>query len=324
MSGITLLDLAKRKLQDSEVGLIDEAARPTPEISGINPLTGARIDRLGSAKKIRATNYKTRVRTALPQVGFRDINEGTTSTKSTTENRLVSCHLMNPRWDVDKGAEGFDSEVREEMAEEAQAHIGGAFQQAGKCHFYGKNTTYGGHAKGFPGLLDSVTDAFLVDATGTAANAATSVYAVCYGTQGVRWVLGNDGQFELTDPRKESKNDSNGNPYTVLLQELFAHIGLQVGSTQCVGRIKNLTAQAGKGLTTGLLRDLLRPFANVGKRPDAILMTQQSYDQYEAHLESLAVSPPEAGRLGFRNIPFVVTPSLSDMEEIDLAASATE
>ena len=256
MPTITLLDLAKRKIADSEIGLIDETMRAVPEISGINLLTGEQIDRLGSAKTIRSTTYNTRVRTALPSVGFRDINTGTAATKQTTENRMVSCHLLNPRWTADKGLSGFDGNLMEELAENAAAHLAGAFQQLGKQHFYGTNTTFGGHAKGFPGLLDAVTAGMTVDATGTTNNTCSSVYAVQYGIQGVRWVLGNDGQFQITDPREQDALDASNNPFTVMMQELFAHVGLQVGSTQCVGRIKKLTEDSGKGLTTSLLRQL--------------------------------------------------------------------
>ncbi len=147
---ITLLDLAKRKVADSEVGLISEASRATPEVSGINLLTGQPVDRLAQAKTIRATTYKTRVRTALPSVGFRDINEGTTATKSTTENRTVSCLLMNPRWQVDRAVEGIDSNVREELAEESLAHLEAAFQQLGKSFYTGRTPRLVGTPRASP------------------------------------------------------------------------------------------------------------------------------------------------------------------------------
>lgn len=313
---VTLLDLAKRKIADSEVGLIDETMRAVPEVSGINLLTGQQIDNLASAKTMKATTYNTRVRTGLPSVGFRDINSGTATTKQTTENRIISCFLLNPRWQADKGIAGFDANLMEELAENAAAHLQAAFQQLGKQHYYGTNTTYGGHAKGFPGLIDAVTSGMTIDAGGTTATTGSSVYAVQYGLQGVRWVLGNDGQFEITDPREQDALDASSNPYTVLMQELFAHVGLQVGSTQAVGRIKDLTEDNGKGLTTTLLRSLYRKFADVGKRPDAFLMTQRSYDQYEAHLESLSISPSEATKTAFRGVPLVVTNSLSDVEAL--------
>ncbi|GAB5444362.1 MAG: hypothetical protein Fues2KO_47110 [Fuerstiella sp.] len=318
MAAITLLDLAKRKVADDEVGLIDETMRATPEVSGMNLLTGQQVDKMGDAKTIRSTIYKTRVRTGLPTVGFRDINTGTATTKQTTENRAVSCHLLNPRWEADLGIDGFDSDLMEELAENAEAHLEAAFQQLGKSHYYGTNTSFGGHAKSFPGLIDAVDSSMVVDAGGTTDETATSVWGLCYGRQAVRWVLGNDGQFDIKDPREKDATDDDGNEYTVLLQELYAHVGLQVSSTHCVGRIKKLTEDSGKGLTTTLLRSLYRKFADVGKRPDVFVMTQRSYDQYEAHLESLSVSPSEATRFGFRGVPFVITNSISDVETLAL------
>lgn len=318
MPGITLLDLAKRKIADAEVGLIDETMRATPEVSGINLLDGSQVNNLAQAKTINSTVYTTRVRTALPGVSFRDINEGTATTKQKTENRIVSCHLMNPRWDADKALGGFDSSVAEELAENAQAHIQAAVQTLGKQNYYGTRTAFGGSAKGFPGLLDAVDASFVVDAGGTTDTTAASVWAVRYGRQAVRWVLGNDGQFEITEIDERNKADGAGNEYTVFMQELFAHVGLQVGSTQCVGRIKKLTEDSGKGLTRSLIKTLFRKFVDVGQRPDAFFMTQRSYDQYEAYLESLSVDVGERSRTHFRGVPFVVTNSLSDIETLAL------
>ena len=318
MPGITLLDLAKRKVADSEVGLIDETTRATPEVSGLNLLDNMPVDNIGQAKSHRGTHYKTRVRTGLPTVGFRDINQGTATTKQTTENRIVSCHLMNPRWDADMGMSGFDGDIYEELAENAEAHMAAAWQQLGKSFYYGTNATFGGHAKSFPGLLDACPAANVVDAGGTTDSTASSVWAVKWGRQGVRWVLGNDGQFDLRDPREQDATDSDGNPYTVLLQELYAHVGVQVGNSNCLARIQKLTEDSGKGLTTALLRSLFRKMTDLGQRPDGLLLTQRSYDQYEAHLESLSVVPSEATRRAFRGVPFVVTNSISDVETLAL------
>lgn len=318
MPSITLLDLAKRKVADAEVGLIDETMKFIPEVSGMNLLTGQIVDNLGAAKAIKDTHYSTRVRTALPSVGFRAINEGTATTKQTTENRIVSCHLMNPRWDVDKGIGGFSPALMEELAENAQAHMQGAFQQAGKQFYYGTNTTYGGKASGFPGLIDSVTSAMTVDAGGSTANTGTSVWAVSWGIQGLRWVLGNDGAFNITDPREQDKLDGSSNPYTVLMQELFCWIGLQVGSTQCIARLKKVTNDSGCGVTTSRLRSLMKCFADVGRRPDAFYLTQRAHDTYVAHLESLSVAPEGAAINAYRGVPFIITNSISDTEALTL------
>jgi hypothetical protein len=318
MPSVTLLDLAKRKVADAEVGLIDETVKMIPEVTGYNLLTGQIVNNLSAAKTIKSTNYMTRVRTALPSVGFRDINSGTATTKQTTENRMVSCFLMNPRWDADKGIAGYDANLMEELAENAQAHMQGAFQQIAKQFYYGTNTTYGGNAKGFPGLIDAVPASMTVDAGGTTATTGTSVYAVSWGIQGLRWVLGNDGQFQITDPREQDKLDASSNPFTVLMQELFAYVGLQVGSTQCIARLKKVTNDSGCGVTTARLRSLMKAFADLGKRPDAFYLTQRAHDTYVTHLESLSMAPEGAAINAYRGVPFIVTNSISDVEALTI------
>lgn len=314
---LTLLDLAKRKVADAEVGLIDETARFIPEVSG-RTFNGVSIPGLASAKPIRSTNYKTRVRTALPNVGFRDIGVGTASTQATTENRMVNCYIMNPRWDIDKAADGIDMSVMEALAEEADAHLTAAWQKIGKQHYYGTRTAFGGSASGFPGLIDTLQASMTVDAGGTTDDVASSVWGVKYGVQGVRWVLGNDGQFEITDPKEIEKLDASNNLLTVIMQQLYAHVGLQVGSAFCCGRIKKLTTDSGKGLTTTLLRSLHQKFLDQGVMPDAYLMSPRSYMQYKNHLESLGYALNSATFSDFEEVPIAVTNSIVDTETLAL------
>lgn len=314
---LTLLDLAKRKVADAEVGLIDETVRFIPEVSG-RTIQGTAIPGLGAAKPIRSTNYITRTRIALPSVSFRDIGVGTPSREAQTQNTLVSCFIMNPRWDIDKAANGIDMNVMEALAEEADAALTAVWQQLGRQHYYGRRTAQGGQASGFPGLLDSVQSSMVVDATGTTNNVASSVWGVKYGVQGLRWVLGNDGQFEITDPKEIEKLDASNNPYTAIMQQLYAHVGLQVGHSFSCGRIQNLTTDSGKGLTTGLLRQLHQRFLDRGIMPDAYLMSPRSYMQYRNHLESLGYALNSATFNDFEGVPIAVTNSILDTEPLNL------
>ena len=74
----TLLDLAKVNGTDAVFGLLDEAARATPEISA-KSCTWAKKSRsptFALTRTIKGRQYRTLVRTVLPVVGFRDVNEG--------------------------------------------------------------------------------------------------------------------------------------------------------------------------------------------------------------------------------------------------------
>ena len=76
--GITLLDLAKKRNSagDPYEDIIDETVKAIPEVSGFsfNTLTGERrpLPGVGSAAPIEGMSYDSLVRSALPDVDFRD------------------------------------------------------------------------------------------------------------------------------------------------------------------------------------------------------------------------------------------------------------
>ena len=69
---------------------------------------------------------------------------------------------------------------------EAAAMTTAALMALAKQFYFGPNN--GGHAKGHPGLIDSVDSTMVVDATGSTANTGSSVWAVAFGPQKVQWV----------------------------------------------------------------------------------------------------------------------------------------
>ena len=113
MAVTTLLDIAKANGSDAAVGLIEEVLNAFPEVQ------------LGAARTIKGLSYKTLVRTALPTASFRSANEGTPPTKSTSENRVVECFILNPRWECDKAvADAYEDGASAYIAMEADGHCG--------------------------------------------------------------------------------------------------------------------------------------------------------------------------------------------------------
>lgn len=266
----TLLDIIKRNGTDDAVGLIEEASKAVPEVQ------------LGAARTIGGLNYKTRVRTAVPSVGFRKHGSGSPVVKSTFEQRLIECYLMNPPFEVDKAdADSSEDGAAAYLAEEALGITEGAFQSLGKAFFYGDVATFG-LADAFPGLLQAYDSTLVtgmhIQAGGTTAATASSVWAVRFGVQDVKWVLGEGGKAEVSDVIEVRLTDDNDNPFMGYHQELYLRPGLQVGSVYSVGRISQLTADAGKGLTDLLLDDLLEKFP-AGKPPSMLFMTRRSRKQ---------------------------------------------
>ena len=315
----TLLDIAKRNASDPVVGLIDETTKAHPELT------------LGTARTIKGLNYYTLVRTAgFDGSTFRDANQGSTVGKSTYENRLVSTFILNPRWECDKavadasedGADAFIADEGIAMTEKAMVDLCGAF-------YYGRNTTYGGHAKAFPGLIDAY-DATnnVVDAGGTTASTGSSVWLIKFGEKDVTWVWGQNGTLDMPDVRTETIYDTGSLPLDGYVQSLLARPGLQVGSIRSLVRIKKLTADSGKGLTDSVLADAFAKF-EVGVRPDVILASRRSLTQLRKSRTvvlnatnggkvSGGVETVPQGDLFYDNIPILPTDAIKDVESLTL------
>jgi hypothetical protein len=305
MARTTLLEIAKANGSDSVVGLIEEVVPAVPELA------------LFEARTIKGINYKTLVRTGLPTVGFRNANEGTASTKSTYENRLVETFITNPRWDCDKAV----ADAYEDGAEAFIAMEGiGIVQQAGitvaKQIYYGAGA--GGDPKGFPGMVATVDSSMVVDATGTTDVTCSSVWAVKFGPSNAQLVVGLNGQLELSDLRIETIYDANSNPLDGYVQTLLARIGLQIGSKYSIGRIKKLTEDNAKGLTDSLLSQLYQKFP-VGHKPDCFLMSRRSQGQLQRSRTATTTTGAEADiPTKWQGVPIIPTDSILDTEALTL------
>lgn len=304
----TLLDIAIRNGSDAVVALIDETIKPHPEL------------RIGNARTIRGLNYKTLVRTGLPTAGFRDANDGVDASKSTYENRLVETYILNARWECDKAVADRSEDGPEAFIfDEGVGILEAAMQQVCKNFYYGRNTAMGGHAAGFPGLIDSYDAAnMVVDAQGTTDNKASSCWLIRFGRQHVTWVWGQNGALEMDDPRIETITGANGKGLTGYVQELLAYPGLQVGSLQSVARIKKLTTDSGKGLTDDLVFAALAKFP-AGTQPDLILCSRRSLEQLRASRTATnATGAPAPTPTDVAGVPIYPTDAISDTETLAL------
>jgi hypothetical protein len=307
MAVTTLLDIAKANGSDMVVGLIEEVLTVAPEA------------RVMPARTIKGLNFKTLVRTALPTAGFRDANSGSTPSKSTWENRLVEVYILNPRWECDKAvANAYEDGAQAFIALEAAGQMTAAMNTLGRQFYYGVNTTFGGDAKGHPGLLAMHDTSMVVDAGGTTESTCSSVWAVKGGPQSVQFVYGMDGELALSELDEQRVLDSNNAPYTAYVQELLARPGLQVANKYGVARIKKLTADANKGLTDLLLADLIAKFP-IGYKPDFLFMSRRSLSQLKK--SRTATNPsglPAPTPTDYEGIPIVPTDSIVDTETLAL------
>jgi hypothetical protein len=269
---MTLLDIAKLNGSDEVVGLIEEVKTAIPEIA-ILP-----------SRTIAGTSYKTLTRTGLPSVAFRGANEGVATSKSTYKSELIQMYLLDGQIEMDKRVADADERgparvLGLEASGVAKAALIHVIQQM----YYGVSSD----SKGFPGLkaFTPFGGDYTLNAGGTTAKTASSVFGVRFGEQDVQMLWGNNTTLTLDEWRTQQLSDSDGKKYTGYVNDLGGWSGLQIGNKYAAGRICNLTADANKGLTEERLNDFMDLYPQAYK-PTHLFMSQRSMTQLRKDLGS--------------------------------------
>lgn len=305
---LTLVDIAKMNGKGGLAELVDETIQAYPEIVYV------------PARTVKGTNYKSLVRTALPTTGFRAANQGANRTKGSYEERIFECFIFNPKWTCDKAvAMASEDGPEATLAMEADALLKGSWVTVAKQMYYG--AAGGGDTLGHPGLLqmyDSANMLVDVNSSGATAGTGSSVWAVKFGPTDVQWIYGKDGDLGLSDVTEIQLADENNKLYTALHQEILAHVGLKTGSTKCIGRIRNLTADVNHTLDDDMMADLLAKFP-VGIVPDAFFMTRRSLGQLQkSRTATNATGAPAPRPTEYEGIPILPTDAILDTETLDI------
>lgn len=308
----TLLDLAKQRGNDVQVGLIEESIQVNPELRliGMRPISG--------------TSYKTLIRTGYPVAQFRFANEGVPRSKSTFENRITECFILDSQIAADKAVADVwePGGVGAYQMIEAGGVMEAVFRRVGRQVYYGNSDVSVaaglGDAKGFPGFVDAYdVAAHEVDATGTTAK--SSVWAVKLGIKDVHFVSGGGGLPNiLPEWRTQTVQVEDNAAFTAYVNSLMGWIGMQVGSLHSLVRIKNLGTDTNKGLTDSLGYSALELFPT-GVVPDFFLMNRRSVKQLRESRQAIVAvggglpnSVPQPTELA--GIPIVVTDNISNAE----------
>lgn len=319
MPQLNMLDIAKLNGNDAVVGLIEEVRTAAPDVMAF------------PARTIRGVSYKIGVRTALPGVGFRAVNGGTTYTKSEFVNRLIETFVLGGNIRADVAAAGaYEDGPDAWKAIEAAGVMRQSMIKLGQQIFYGTATD----AKGFPGLQEihtaysaTLSAPIVVDAGGTTASTGSSVYGVKFGPQDCQLIFGSGTVFELSEWFQQMVNDGTaGQDYLAHVASLNAWVGLQVGSVYSVGRLKDATEDSGKGVTDAKLAELLSKYP-VGNAPDVWFMNRRSAFQLQSSRSATSVTNSSQkqgdGRDIFapmptesNGIPIIITDSIVSTEAL--------
>lgn len=233
MPSLSLYDLAVINRADAYTGLIEEPTALPPEFTTFE------------AVKRPGTVYEITKRTALPSVGFRQVNTGATPGKSTFKKEVKEMFFVDAPIVIDEAAvKGNPGTIGDLYQIEAEGVMRSVAILLGQQTWYGTSAD----ANGFSGIRSQLAKTVAVGGTTN----STSAY-LCWmdGKHGVRYDVGQDGQFAITAPQRLPVVDfTNGNKtYYAYQGNLSAWIGLNV--------LSNFSAYAVTGITTHTTANVL-------------------------------------------------------------------
>ena len=265
------------------------------------------------------TNHKYVKETGAPVVGFRNINAGRELDSSEDTVVSVDLKVLDFSWMVDYAlAKAWRKGGAPALiAREGLRHLRAAFFEFEKQIFYG----VGNQASGFVGLrdnpqFDALADAMVVNATGTTAATASSVWLVRAGEDAMCSVMREGNPIELGETVVVDALDGTGKHYPAYYTPASTWCGLQIGGAFDAVRICNLTADSGKGLTDNLIYTALSRFPG-GRVPTHIVMNRRSLSQLRsARTATNATGAPAPIPREVEGIPILVTEALLTTEAL--------
>lgn len=234
----TLTDIAKRLDANGKIDTIVEMLNETNEI----------LDDMKFVEGNLPTGHKTTMRTGLPQAAWRLLNYGVPQSKSTTQQVMDTCGMLEAYAEVDKSLADLNGNTGAFRLSEDRAFLEAMNQEMARTLFYGDTSKT---PERFTGLaprystLDpkkAATAENVIDAGGTAANKLTSIYLVCWGENTIHGIYpkGSKAGFQHTDKGQQTLKDDNGGQYEGYRTHYKWDIGLTLRDWRYVVRVANI------------------------------------------------------------------------------------
>jgi hypothetical protein len=234
-TNLTLADWAKRLDPDGQTATIGELLTMTNEIL---------MDCVWKEGNL-PTGERVTVRTGLPEVYWRSLNQGIPNSKSTTAQVDEACAMLEARSEMDVKLAQLNGNTGAFRASEDLAFIEGMNQRMASTMIYGNASV---DPKTFTGLapryssLSAGNAQNIVNGGGSAANAQTSIYLVGWGDSTVYGVFpkGSMAGLDRKDLGEQTAYYSDGTRMQVYASLYSWSPGLVVKDWRYVVRIPNI------------------------------------------------------------------------------------
>ncbi len=271
-----------------------------------------------AAEPTDGNTHKYLKQTGAPTVGFRSVNTGRETDKSTDTEVTVTLKLLDASLQIDKAlADQYRRGPMAYVAREARRHLRAAFSHAEQTILYGT----GFDADGFAGLADNaglnaLADEMVIDGDGAdTADEQSSVWAIRTGSDLRDMVLvsGMNGEIKIDETIVQFIADvANGGRFPAYCTPIFSWLGVQIGGARSVGRLCNIEGN----LTDDKISDLLSLFpANRG--PNILAMNRTSLKALQqSRTATNATGAPAPFPTEAFGVPIVVTDSITQTEAV--------
>lgn len=232
---LTLADWAKRVDPDGTVPIVAELLSQSNEV----------LEDAIFAEGNLPTGHRVTIRTGLPVVYWRSINQGVPRSKSTTAQVDESCGLLEAYCAVDKDLALLNGNTAQFRLSEDSAFLEAMNQTQVQTMFYGNPSTDPRQYLGLSARYGTISGAGnaqnILDAGGAASN-NTSIWLVVWGENTVfcPFPKGSKAGLQHTDQGELTIYDPNGNPFQAFQTHYQWKNGLVVKDWRYVVRICNI------------------------------------------------------------------------------------
>ncbi|CAB5162257.1 major capsid protein [uncultured Caudovirales phage] len=274
---LTLADWAKRLDPDGRIPAVAEL------LSQSNAILEDAVFQEGNLP----TGHRVVIRTGLPAVYWRSINQGVPVSKSSVAQVDEACGILEARSHIDVELAKLNGNTSAFRLSEDAAFIEAMNQAQAYTMFYGNNATdprqYLGLAPRYGAISGAGNSQNIVDAGGVSSN-NTSIYLVVWGENTVfcPFPKGSVAGLMHQDLGEESVPDASNNFYQALRSLYQWKNGLVVKDWRYVVRIANintanLVAQSGAADLVTLMSRALDRIPNLGAGRAAFYMNRTVY-----------------------------------------------
>lgn len=298
----TLADLAAVDANPARE-VIDQTIARAPELENF------------PAEMIEGSSLTLSVLDELPAVGFRKANEGGGGGAPKFSSKLFQAMIIEEVVSVDKmGISEGSKDPARFLMNWSMPFMRAVMSKIAKVGYYGTSLD----EKGFPGLIAqhaAGTD-HNVDATGTSGK--SSVWFLELGADTLSWVFGNGNTIAMdADWVEETIRPKEGGAFKALSNTISSRVGIKLANKNSAVRIKNVTAQSGKGLTDKLLYQGLERAETLGMQPNLIVANPRSLFQLRDSRDTInQTGMPASLPREWEGIPILSTINISTDEAI--------